>query len=709
MKVKPAKSFEDLITNYYGVRENLFEDPATAEELFASYYGRPLQAPKAGRKTPVVVSLCCDDGEKLVQRRRKKPAVPVYRATGRLAMSVEKSLEKAAGLAYQAVNPAREIEIDLCPEAPGRTVVEPVSIEPSSRPLAPEPVKQAAPAKAEVKKPEAGSPADDDIAADLQAILSGKKVYDPVSGKTVEKGKVNEVRSAVPTAPLAAPPPAPAGDGQVAIFDRIAQSMQYANAYDLGTVELENRFADFDRMEELRRKALEGKRLKSRAPMTPPKPAAKPGAQAFLEDLDAIRNAPPVPAPAEPPVAEGLSLAGDVAEALYDTGEHVMAAEALYKDQLTVGPPPGVKFSYGQIIAMGDMYESVNQMNTAATAELQKLKTLIEQSTTYYAGGKKGVNVTNPQWDDATAGRFLKLAEDNYDHFAPNILFKGAVFAKKVARHGDHKTAWERHHKWAIDESAKDSRIGTDEAHIPQWPLVINAFGDHFMTDAFAAGHLVNKEGIIDYYKASFYSSGRLTGNGRAFFDKVAERAFTGDVKKRFSELETYEPYDAWWNVVDWNPNIDSASRFASLLAAIAEREPDKIGNLAIKALHDKLNKDGVEVTNQAGSGTWQLTGDGYLTTQTLTVMRQAVLQSVANVLDLAVRTGKVALADAYSKVWQYVPQFTAKAEAVVKAWATTYVEPTSATLVDAAARLIRAELDTLIKALLDKKALKAA
>jgi hypothetical protein len=50
--------------------------------------------------------------------------------------------------------------------------------------------------------------------------------------------------------------------------------------------------------------------------------------------------------------------------------------------------------------------------------------------------------------------------------------------------------------------------------------------------------------------------------------------------------------------------------------------------------------------------------------------MRQAVQQSVANVLDPPVRAGTVALAAAYSKVWQYVPQLTSKAEAAVKALA---------------------------------------
>ncbi|KXJ99106.1 MAG: hypothetical protein UZ03_NOB001003368 [Nitrospira sp. OLB3] len=484
--------------------------------------------------------------------------------------------------------------------------------------------------------------------------------------------------------------------------------MQYANAYDLGTVELQNRFADFDRMAELQRRA---KKDTARVKTTPPglvahKPPTKPDGQEFLQDLDAIRThqAPP---PASP-VAEEFSLVGDIAEALYDTGEHVLAAETMFPDKFVVGKAPGVTFSYGQLIALADMFESVNQLIATDAAELKKVKALLEKSTRYYKSGKAGANVTNEEWDQATAGRYLRLAEDNYDHFAPNILFKGGPFAKGTSRYGNHKTAWERHHKWALEEARKDPNMA-GPGYFAQWPLTINAFGDHFLTDAFAAGHVVNKEVVVDYYKASFYSSGSLTADGKAFFEEVAAKAFTGDVAKKFSGLDTAKPYDAWWNVVNWNPNINSTGRFSALLVGIAEKEPDRIGNLAIKALHDKLNKDGINVENKAGSGSWQLTGDGYLTAKTLAVMRQAVEQSVANVLNPAIRTGTIDFSAYFDKVWLYVPRLTAASEASVNSLIVSYVTPTSALLVDAAAKLIGQEVDTLIKALLDKGVLKKA
>ncbi len=711
MKPKLAKTIDDLIANYYGSRDDLSEGPATTEELFANYYGSPRTKRRrnANRKPAVVLSLSCDDDEILTQRRMEwhRPAAPAYRISPRPVYSAQTSFEdEVRTLAGQDVSPAREVEVDFASSsAAGEPPAAPPAPEPTYPAPSPDPLSATRPAEPKTSQ---ASSTEDELAADLKAILSGQKVFDPVSGRTVDKGRAAEARAAQQSA---APPPAPANESQ-AIFDRIAQSMQHANAFDLGTVELQNRFADFDRVADLGRQAAEEKRAaKNRAatlPPAPPKPPVKPDSRDFLEDLDAIRN--PRPGSGGPAPAYGLSLLpGDIAEALYETGEHVLAAETLYPDKFTIGKPPGVTFSYGQVIAMGDMFVDVSEMVTCSSAELQKLKTLIEQSTQYFKSGKTvGKDVSNEQWDAVTAGRFMRLAADNYDHFAPNILFKGSAFGKGANSHRDHKAAWERHHKLALQEAQKDPNL-SDPAYFAHWPLLINAFGDHFLTDAFAAGHIVNKQAVIDYYRASFYTKGALTAEGREFFDKVAAKVFTGDVEKKFSVLETVDPHDAWWNIFSWNPNIDSPSRFAALLSGIAEKEPERIGNLAVKALHDKLNKDGIDVDNLAGSGSWPLTGDGYLTSRTRGIMRQAVQQSVANVLDPAIRTGTIDFPAYFAKVWQFVPVLTPASEAIVKAWTKDHVTPTSTVLIDGAAVLIGLEVDTMIKTLIDRKVLMKA
>ena len=98
---------------------------------------------------------------------------------------------------------------------------------------------------------------EDDFINDMKSILSGEMVFDPSSKKAVQKSALSQS-----TKESAAP--APDGKNGQAIFDRIAESMQYANAYNLGTIELENRFADFDAMSDIRRRRQSGRRRRLR-------------------------------------------------------------------------------------------------------------------------------------------------------------------------------------------------------------------------------------------------------------------------------------------------------------------------------------------------------------------------------------------------------------------------------------------------------------
>jgi hypothetical protein len=115
--------------------------------------------------------------------------------------------------------------------------------------------------------------------ADMQSILTGQSQYDPVAKKTVPKNQ----------APAAAP--APPNNSQE-IFDKIAQSMQYANTYDLGTVELENRFAAFDRGWEADKKVQDMRRDRKPAAPPPQAPLAEATAttEDFVQDIDSLRR-----------------------------------------------------------------------------------------------------------------------------------------------------------------------------------------------------------------------------------------------------------------------------------------------------------------------------------------------------------------------------------------------------------------------------------
>ena len=735
----PVATMEELLDRYYSDHVGLPRVDTSVESLLSAYYGHfPESVKRRSHALAVRLSLDCDDGRTVLAQRNRfmaRPA-PTRRRNGMAApapadmapgAAPAEATPAAPGQPVLPATPAPPPAPSVSPDAPladapvtsgapsaPADVAMPVPMVPGAMP-APDTVVTPAPATsaAASMRPE---PNENDFLADMQSIFKGESVYDPMQKRTVRKDAMKEhPREAEPGAENGGAQagrdagPGGTGDGQ-AIFDRLARSMQYAGAYDLGEVELENRFADFDRMEELRQKAAEAKADAKAAPEAAPKVDNAD----FLADLDAMRAqagdttaaaAPPMDV-AAPDVATPASVPARYSVPLYDTGEHVLAGDDLYRDQLLVGKAPGVTFSYGQIVAMADLFETADEMMDADAGVLQSLKTFIEQSTAYYKGGKGGglKNVGSDKWDQATGGRYLKLAEDNYEHFAPNLLFKDERFARSATRRGNHKTAWEQHHRRAIEEARRMQKDPAAKApsYLPTKPLVVNAFGDHFLTDAFASGHLINKEAVIAYFKSLFYSGQALTKDGERFFDQLATKAWQGDLAAKMSKLETVKPVAGVFH-----PNIDSAGRFAGVLREVAAQAPDRVANIAVKAIHDALNRDGIEVTNGAGHAPWTLTGDGHQTAETLAVMKAAVKQSAANITDAAVMSGKTDLAACFAKVWAHVPRLPAASQAKVKALVTAYVSPTSAQLVDAAAQILKDEIDMMIKVLIDQKALR--
>lgn len=752
---KFTTSFDELIRNYYGDSGRAgVKDAVSLEELFANYYGKSSVVAEERKKKQraTAMSLPHDSGEVLVQRRRRRgPGYGYQQSTHEPGFEEYVVISDAVTpqtSAAMSVEPAKsevpnvrdEYAVDILaplqesPAASAKAAIdEQRQAAPAPAPPVPEtPKREAAPE--EIKAPKVS---DDDIIGDLEAILKGDKVYDPHTKKTVEKNGLS--------GPQPAPNnlPAPNGDGQ-AIFDRIAQSMSYANKFDLGTVELENRFSDFDRMAELQERAAREKKQKpqyAQSYSVSPAPAVKN--EDFIEDLDAIRNthgnslslstteslSVAMEAevnrqrqrdPACVPFTVPLSIP-DYSHPLFDTGEHVLSGREVNVNQLNVGKAPGVMFTYGQLLAMGDFYDDDLQMMNADPSELRNLQSLIDQSTRYYAmnpSARKGsphLNIDNEKWDKASGGRYLELAEKNYSHFSPNTIFTDAV-ALAANKEPNNKSTWEDYHERAIKEAQKMwlAPENQNRSFVPELPLIINGFGDHFLTDAFASGHIFNKEVMIAYFKEKFFLKGALRPASKKFFARVSNIAFgpwwkMTEVRKKFSVLETTDyPVCALGWCLKWHPNIDTEGMFETLLVKAAEQYPDRVANFAVKALHDHLNEIGLAVTNQAGNS-WHLTGDGFLNTDSLTIMKRAVQQSVDNILDPSIRASNLNFGSYFDKVWRYVPELTPASKQKVVNLMNEYTKPESTVLSQAAADIITKQVDSVIKVLKDKNKLKDA
>ncbi|MFN8406828.1 MAG: M15 family metallopeptidase [Sphingobacteriaceae bacterium] len=142
---------------------------------------------------------------------------------------------------------------------------------------------------------ETQSAKEQELINDLQAILSGQKVYDSVSGKTVDRSELGKQQSIEPNAPKTKQ--ADPSENPHAIFDRIKENMQYANAYNLGTIplntsELEKRFDDLDAINQTEKKINQVKKTVSKQPKSNKKLSSEMDFDPteFLHDLEDIQK-----------------------------------------------------------------------------------------------------------------------------------------------------------------------------------------------------------------------------------------------------------------------------------------------------------------------------------------------------------------------------------------------------------------------------------
>ena len=96
------------------------------------------------------------------------------------------------------------------------------------------------------------------------------------------------------------------------------------------------------------------------------------------------------------------------------------------------------------------------------------------------------------EWQKATGGRYLKLAEKN----VPISRRKTRAWSSRLPQ--EQRRPITRASGRSITRPPSNaSRAGDKDK-----ALMINAFGDHFLTDAFAAGHLINKPDVMEQFKS---------------------------------------------------------------------------------------------------------------------------------------------------------------------------------------------------------------
>ena len=384
--------------------------------------------------------------------------------------------------------------------------------------------------------------------------------------------------------------------------------------------------------------------------------------------------------------------------------------DALAGDELTyqAGKPDAAgrraTVNYGEGIAMGgDLFEFPEQIDATDKSKIENMQSLIKGEK---KSAKTGTFVETGEWEKATNGRFVDLATRNESHFAPSD--PALVNAGGTAGTVNYKSTWEKYHANALHSSQGGEK---DKA------LEVNSFADHFLTDAFSAGHVFNKLDAAEKFKSSIATTvpdpkkpteRKIAAASQGFFTNVARAAFVGDVRTLFSQFRSVE------SVLGIHEKFDTAENFSDLLQGLYLAKPDLVAGGVVKTLHDELNHlaGGVPVENAKGDH-WQLPGDKTLNAstvspkdaaKTLEVGRKAVAQSQYNVLSVFKLTGPLDLPKFFKAVWDYVPRPTGAGATGIKATIDTGTDSTKPTLVANLAALIRQEYRSILDKILRER-----
>ena len=192
----------------------------------------------------------------------------------------------------------------------------------------------------------------------------------------------------------------------------------------------------------------------------------------------------------------------------------------------------GLWVSYGELNALADYLPGPNVYDTLSKDELVPVLQRMRSGVRAKAGGEfglrgKAMEGMSTSWldflseaagevkalDNATeqlgTDRYTGLVARNACHFAPFSWQRWAHF------HNEARAAAEAHHASRTDTVAlKDVPKEAEEHLRTAW--LTNGYGDHFLQDSFAAGHLANKTLVMQWWLDY------LNANDRRFNDPAA-------------------------------------------------------------------------------------------------------------------------------------------------------------------------------------------
>lgn len=356
----------------------------------------------------------------------------------------------------------------------------------------------------------------------------------------------------------------------------------------------------------------------------------------------------------------------------------------------------GVDLTSGEINALGDLYETLADLNAAPPSELRALRDLVRKQKANPA------SVSEADWDRASGNRYTKLNLRNSPHFGPrNPALIGPGPSATLAG-PDNRSIWEAAHRRALGLARSIVTVVDPVARRPVLDKAAaeNAFGEHFLVDAFSAGHLFSKQDLMSV------SSANLAGLSSSALDSLFDRIVTLAWPSAGPTVRQYQGKKGiWWQ-------LDAPGRFKSVLQEVyADPDgKDALNGAIAKAAHDRLSKQtdsagnvGVPVENDFEA--WTLSGDKTLAKSPTTQkwIQKAIETGRANVQVAATTLVAAADADLVKLVMRYLPRTTTASTPAVAATLKELSDP-KAKLVEAVASVIGAEADALMKGIVARK-----
>lgn len=410
----------------------------------------------------------------------------------------------------------------------------------------------------------------------------------------------------------------------------------------------------------------------------------------------------------------------------YEAYEHAREGDRA-KGSATVSLPMSsggvsgsVSLTSGQINALADLYASPEDLWNADAVEVERLKVLINKQM------NDPKSVPESAWDDATGGRYNRLNLQNAPHFgARNTALVNPGNVSDLGQ--DNRAYFVKYYMQTVvaAQTAYATPIGLPVAgEKEKWldrAVVTAGFAEHFLMDAFSAGHLFNKNDFITVLKKNLDALGD-DGRGN-LLGAVAKNVIADPDSEKL--LGTYELTDKnvpWYIGGGWtgHPNLNHESIFKGLLQHLYD---DKEGRQAVysalvKVVHDALSQHtnagttelGVEVQNDFD--TWILSGDKTLasSTKTQNMIDKALEEFRRSIAPY--RAGPVSgtdpAAEAAKIVNAYFPRPTAATVSLVSGLVTSTTDAARGTI-NALVDVMKKELPSILSALADRGEIRKA